>query len=158
MRHNKPDSYSDGFTLIELMITLAIAALILSLAVPSLRDFTLRNNLAAKANELVSTLNYARSEAVRRGETITVTSNNGNAWEDGWQINDADANLLRTIDAMNGPTLAADTDTVQYLASGFTSAGASVTFTLCYEAGQPGRQIEITATGRPAIDADYTCP
>ena len=147
-----------GFTLIELMITLAIAALVLTLAVPSLRDFTLRNNLAAKANELVGTLNYARSEAVRRGETVTVTSNNGNAWEQGWQISDTDANLLRAIDAMQGPTLTGTTDTVQYLASGFTSAGAAITFTLCYESGQQGREIQVTATGRPSIDTNYTCP
>lgn len=156
VKHARPNSF--GFTLIELVITLAIAALALSLAVPNLRDFTLRNNLAAKANELVGTLNYARSEAVRRGETITVTSNNGNAWEDGWQISDASADLLRNIDAMDGATLTGSANTVQYLASGFTAAGATTTFTLCFESGQQGRQIQVTATGRPAIDADFICP
>jgi type IV fimbrial biogenesis protein FimT len=61
-----------GFTLIELMVTLAVAAIVLTVAVPSFQDLVRNNRLATQANQLVSALNLARSEAVKRGVRVTV--------------------------------------------------------------------------------------
>ena len=61
-----------GFTLIELMVTIAVAAILLGIAVPSFQDLVIRNRLATKANELITALNLARSEAVKRGIWVTV--------------------------------------------------------------------------------------
>ncbi len=55
-----------GFTLMELMVVLAIAGLILGLAVPNMRDFMRNNRLAGGANELLAALSVARSEAIKR--------------------------------------------------------------------------------------------
>lgn len=82
-----------GFTLIELMITLALAAIILTLGVPSFRDIILNNRAATQSNELVTAMNVARSEAVRRGARVSVCPSNdqatctgGTDWAIGWIV------------------------------------------------------------------------
>lgn len=60
---------SDGFTLVELMVTLAVAAILLGIAVPSFRDMLERNRIAAQSNELLGGLQTARSEAIRKNAT-----------------------------------------------------------------------------------------
>ena len=61
-----------GFTLIELMVTLAIAAILVSIAVPSFSVMIAQNRMAGQLNEFTAALNLARSEAIRRGVTVTV--------------------------------------------------------------------------------------
>lgn len=80
-----------GFTLIELMITLALAAIILSLGIPSFRNVIQNNRAATQSNELVAALGLARSEAVRRGANVRLcpstnqaTCTGGNNWANGW--------------------------------------------------------------------------
>jgi len=89
-----------GFTLIELMITLAIVAILLTVGVPSLKTFMQKNRLIASTNELLSALHVARSEAIKLNKRVTVCeSSNGTSctnpgtgdWRDGWIVL-ADAN------------------------------------------------------------------
>ena len=69
--HNQPE-YNAGFTLIELMVTIAIAAILLGIAIPSFTDTIASNRLTTSANELVTALNLARSESVKRGVRTTL--------------------------------------------------------------------------------------
>jgi type IV fimbrial biogenesis protein FimT len=55
-----------GFTLIELMITLTVAAIIVGLAIPSMRDFIRNNRLSGAANDLLHAMQVARTEAIKR--------------------------------------------------------------------------------------------
>ena len=87
----KNSSTFQGFTLIEMLITIAIAGILLSLGVPSYESAINSNRLTAQGSELISTLILARSEAVKRGEFITVCKSNtagtcGGNWEDGWIV------------------------------------------------------------------------
>ena len=82
-----------GFTLIELVVTLAIFGIVLATALPSLDSFTASNRRSANINIFVSSLNLARSEAVKRNTAIsictsndTVACNNALSWEDGWLV------------------------------------------------------------------------
>ena len=78
---------SSGFTLIELMITLAIAAILLTVAVPSLSAFRRNAELTSAANTFMAGLNTARSEAMKRGRyAMVVPTNNGANWNDGWIV------------------------------------------------------------------------
>lgn len=70
-----------GFTLVELMITLAVAAVLMVIAIPSFRHVTLSNRLSTTANDLVDSINTARMEAVKRNNYAqfcsSTAANNG---------------------------------------------------------------------------------
>ncbi|WP_339934163.1 GspH/FimT family pseudopilin [Vreelandella glaciei] len=61
-----------GFTLIELLITLLIATIIAVMTVPAFSDFLTRQQLSADVNEMVSVLSFARSEAIKQRQNVTV--------------------------------------------------------------------------------------
>lgn len=68
-----------GFTIVELMVTVAVAAILLMIAVPSFRNITLANRLNAAANGLVNAINLARMEAVKRNSSTQFCSNSTGA-------------------------------------------------------------------------------
>lgn len=61
-----------GFTLIELMVTVVVVAILAMIAVPNFRDFIQRNNVTAQANGLLADLQYARSEAITRRTLVSI--------------------------------------------------------------------------------------
>jgi type IV fimbrial biogenesis protein FimT len=61
-----------GLTLIELLVVLSIAVILMALAAPSFNETLRRNRIETAANGLLSALNFARTEAIRRGVSITV--------------------------------------------------------------------------------------
>ncbi|MDP3330641.1 MAG: GspH/FimT family pseudopilin [Methylococcaceae bacterium] len=80
--------YHQGFTLIELMVTISIAAILLGVAIPSFTSTITSNRLTTNANELVTALNLARSEAIKRGQQVTVRrkGTTNTQWESGWDV------------------------------------------------------------------------
>ena len=155
-----------GFTLLELMVTLAVAAIVMTVGVPSFSTFFLNNRMSTQANDLISSLNLARSEAINRGTSIKVCSSDnqascGGSWEDGWIVITADdTELIRAYGALKGTsTLASTESSVTYTSSGFLN-GVQTTFTLCdsTQTGEQGRQVVVSATGRPSNISPYpTC-
>jgi type IV fimbrial biogenesis protein FimT len=92
-----------GFTLVELMITLAIAGIVATVGVPSFMSMIASNRVTAASNELVTALNLAKSEAIRSGQnTVLCKSANGTAcggnWSDGWLLF-SDTNANKAVDA-----------------------------------------------------------
>jgi type IV fimbrial biogenesis protein FimT len=84
-----------GFTLVELMVTLAVAAILTVVAVPATQRLLAARATASQADELAESLRLARSEALRRGGVVSVcASSNVNAaspqcaaqWLDGWVV------------------------------------------------------------------------
>ncbi|WP_461518557.1 GspH/FimT family pseudopilin [Porticoccus sp.] len=88
-----------GFTIIELMITIALVSVILALGVPYFRTTITENRLAAETNSFIASINYARSAAAKFNQSVTMCiSSAGDAcldsaigWEEGWIVfNDID--------------------------------------------------------------------
>ena len=76
-----------GVTLVELMIVIAIAAILLGLAVPNMQEFYVSNRLGSTANEFMAALSTARNEAMRRGVPVTLRSTAGSQnWSNGWTL------------------------------------------------------------------------
>ena len=61
-----------GFTLIELMFTIVVLAVLLGIGVPNFRDFVRNSRLTSAANDLLTDVNLARSEAVKRRVPVTL--------------------------------------------------------------------------------------
>lgn len=95
-----------GFTIIELMLTIAVAAVILALGVPSFQSLMERNQLTTNINRFISSLALARSEAIKRNQRVVVCPssngtdcNNAGGYDNGWIIFvDANANDTREVD------------------------------------------------------------
>lgn len=165
-----------GITLVELIITLAIAAILLSLAVPSFRAISQNNKAVAQGNQFVTAFSYARSEAVKRHLRVSVCASNvdqtacsgSNTWAaNGWIVFTDNVGTVGTIDAgdeilkvwvkLEGQstvtTVPTDTANISYLQSGALSGGA-VTLQLKVGGctGDNARTISIAPTGRVSVD------
>ena len=70
-------SRSSGFTLIELMVTLAVLAIILTIGVPSFRTLIESNRVTSQANTFLSAVNLARTEAIKRGSQVALLAEAG---------------------------------------------------------------------------------
>lgn len=70
-----------GFTLIELMVIVVVLVIVMTVAIPNLQEMIKNNRVTAQGNELVSLINYARNEAIRRTDSVTVNiSSDGYSW------------------------------------------------------------------------------
>src|SRR5918995_1551586 len=93
---------SRGFTLIELLVALTIAAILFAIGVPMFRDASLGGRLSAAANNLLASVQLARSEAIKRNLPVTVCASSagatcagGGGWEQGWIVVDAGATVIQ---------------------------------------------------------------
>lgn len=80
----RPLKHGSGFTLIELMTTLAVAAILLVLAAPSFLAFKRNSELTSATNDLVAAISAAKGEALKRGLSAVVIPATGTDWNTGW--------------------------------------------------------------------------
>ena len=162
-----------GFTVVELMVTIAILAILLGIAAPSLRDFVLNTRLTGQANDLLGDLMLARSEAVKRDLPVSLCGkkNNGDTacgedpkWGGGWFVV-VDTNGNGKMDDGALPMKAGDTlgggntlinnapgsskGAVTFSPTGTASSGAT-TLTICDERGQ-GRLVSLNKLGQASV-------
>lgn len=101
---SRPHERVGGFTLVELMVTVAVLAILVTLAAPSFQEMTNRNNVVSGTNEMIALLQGARMEAVRLNSRVEVCpSSDGSACSgsNDWTqvvMRDADANVLRHVE------------------------------------------------------------
>lgn len=84
-----------GFTLIEMMVTVTIAIILATMALPSYTAFVANQRVKSVGADLVVTMIKARNEAVMRNANVTVTANAG-GWQNGWQTTDSTGAILDT--------------------------------------------------------------
>lgn len=76
-----------GFSTVELMVTLAIASILLTIAVPSFRNLIQKQRMTTSVNEFFAAVNLTRSEAIERGARVDlVPAGDGSDWARGWVV------------------------------------------------------------------------
>jgi len=162
-----------GFTLLELLVTIAIVIILTTIGIPSFMGLIRDNNITATANDFLTALNYARSEAVTRNTDVIVKSKSATNkdWSIGWDIFvDSNSNdivdageLLKTHEALaSGYTLKSNATNLAtqlvFKSTGLRDTVIGGTFFLCKDNdASTARAIIINSVGRARVDDGAAC-
>lgn len=170
-----------GFTLVELLITIVVVSILLATGVPSVVQMVRNNRVTTQANKLVTSIQLARNEAVKRGTRSTICAANSTLdncsgstnWTNGWIVFsnldgdmtadtgtdaclDSEDCLMNASEGVTNSTLAGDDSAIHFLPTGYTDG--PVTFTLkandCEH--EQERSIIVTLQGHTTI-AQQAC-
>jgi type IV fimbrial biogenesis protein FimT len=173
-----------GFTLVELMVTVSILAILLAIGVPSLRDFLVKQQVSADVNALNSAFRLARSEALKRSGTVSVcplASATGTPacvttattdWSKGWLVfidyanssnvygtfdSDRDTVLQVSQGIKSNSITSSQSDTVVSFLSNGISSSALASYTVSPSTEAFVRCITVNKQGRSYV-SDGACP
>lgn len=162
------DRKAHGFTLIELMVAIAVLAVLLAIGIPSFRDYIADQRARAAAEELMLGLTLARSEAIKRNATVTVSAADSD-WAQGWAVSvggksysdcAAGAAGCIRVSQTNGDVqiTGAGLTSVSFERSGRTAGAATPTFSVCdSENISKQRQVSLDLSGRAVISRAGGC-
>jgi type IV fimbrial biogenesis protein FimT len=154
------DRSCTGFTLIELAVTISVAALLITIAVPSFSRLAASQRAKAAASELYASLLQTRAEAIMRNANVAVSPVAG-GWSSGWQILDPanPANVLESHGAVGSATIVGPAGGVTYRPSGRVQAGVAPSFLITTMSGSSTNYqcISLNLSGRPYMQAASTC-
>ncbi len=169
-----------GFTLVELITTIAVAMVLVTIAVPSFYTMTRNNAMTAQANNFTTVLTQARSEGRKRGRLAVICKSDDQAtcstsdsvnWENGWlvyidsdrdRLLDDDELVLSTSGGLAGEsTMRSDGDFSNYIAflpdgrcigDGNVEPPAEGLFRICDQRGtEYAREIDVSPSGRASV-------
>ncbi|MEZ9196451.1 GspH/FimT family pseudopilin [Shewanella sp. 10N.286.54.B9] len=161
--------YDKAFTLVEMMVTLAIATILLVIAVPSFTDFYENSRSEAASSNIQQSLFMARSHAISYGATVTVCPRSGSTcgtdWIDGFDVfidvngngsyDSATDQVIRTIDAFNSDDfIKTSLKSISFSSEGMISGTAASTSTRQFiycpssKTSSNSKAIEVSVTGK----------
>lgn len=144
-----------GFTLIELMVTISIIAILMALAVPAMSNYVLNGRAKQAASDIWVSMSLARSEALRRNTNVSVGPV-GSDWRNGWQVT-AGTEVVKVHEALSSQLDALTVGTLTYGRDGrLTSASTEYVFPLAVAANPSvtKRCVYVRASGLPVIQVD----
>ena len=153
-------SRNRGFSLLELMITITVMAILVAIALPNFRDVIYRNQVSSASNAVLAAVNYARSEAITRGQLVSMCpgtkaagcSAGSKIYDQGWIVytypaGAASANkayaassvLLRSVDPQTNVSIQANSATViTFGQQGQLKPSTPLVFATCHRSGNSG--------------------
>ena len=151
--HGSFAPHARGFTLIELVIVVVMIAILSALAFPSMRSFIVRNRVRDAASDIFIALNQARSEALKRNVTITLSPITAGTWTSGWHVVDpVNAGQYLEVHQALGVLTMTGPANVKYQSTG-RLANAVVPFNVSASSGSytASARVAIDPSGRPYI-------
>lgn len=158
--------YSSGFTLVELLVTIAIAGVLLVVAVPNMTSLIQSSRLSSQTDSLITSIAQARSEAVKRRADVTICPAQSPStatvcapavnvsdiaaaktyWAKGWLVITGTTIIDRVV-APSNLTIDSSVAPTQLVFSGtLGSSSAATTFKFCIP-GQYQQQIDVNLSG-----------
>ncbi len=171
-----------GYSLIELLVTVAILGILLAVSLPNFQDTIESNVTNSQAKLFMTTLNLARSEAIKRGTNVGICPSSDGAdcdaasWSNGWIVfvdanGDADGDagsidagdtIIRVFDTLGADSvLTGTTDFLEYNSLGFSATAGVQTMKLCPATNNAvnARSVEVGVSGRGRrIEGGLVCP
>jgi len=158
-----------GFTLVEMMVTIAILAILMGIAAPAVTDFAIKQRVSSQANEMMLSLAFARSEAVKLNQDVRVIprTSTANGWSDGWCVGPANigsdcnhADVIRVFTGAGGVSITSsgisNPPALVFLRDGTASnsvdALLKVSSPNLEPAGDTARCIRLTRPGRAEVE------
>ncbi|MCX7064720.1 MAG: GspH/FimT family pseudopilin [Proteobacteria bacterium] len=157
-----------GITIIEILVALTIASILIGLALPAFNNFVAQRTLTSQVNDFLVSIQYARSEAGRRGTTVSLRAVNAaaaaNEWGPGWCVVVGtpvacpnDGTELRNFASLGTNTLDATGALAGIAILSFNSRGlllapaAAGVLNLCNPTEDVGREVSLNAIGRVSV-------
>jgi type IV fimbrial biogenesis protein FimT len=152
---------SAGFTMVELLVTIAIATILTTIAVPSFSGLIASQRAKTAASELFASFLTARSDAIALNANVTVSPLAG-GWNQGWQILGPANNVLESHGALAAGVAIAPlplASTVTYRPSGRVLTGSTASFVVSTKSGSTTNYqcISLSLSGRPSQQAVNAC-
>ena len=146
-----------GFTLVEMLVAIAILSIVLLVGIPSFNALIKSSNMSSNSSDLVSALNYARIESVKRGTSVELSQTDNASWEAGLVVwVDEDNNDSMGSDEVlrywgefgSGSAIVSDGGISSFIFSASGEVNNNDILTLCDDrTGETGREITILSSG-----------
>lgn len=146
-----------GFTLVELMVAIAIFGILAAIALPNFSQMIQSQKVRGASSDLFGALIYARSEAIKRNTSISVVRT-GAAWEAGWTVQTAGGAVLKRQDPLTAITISGPGGgTVAFGGNGRPTAGSLGDTFMVYVTARPegiARCVSLSLSGMASVKND----
>lgn len=138
-----------GFTLVELMVVVAVIGVFAAIAVPNMRTFIVSTKVKNLGLDLYADLAFARSEAIKRNATVSLEAVGG--WTGGWKVSSG-ADVIKQREAISGSVVFSGPDSITFNSSGRPQGGDEFSLSVTspeLSDDYTARCVSVDLSGRP---------